>query len=165
MLWPLLLLLLSAVPALAAPQAVLTWDYPVGWLTGIRVEGQTIGGEWRLLAQLGPDVRTFTDTAIVRGTSYCWRYWIERGTETRLAPVVCATVPQAGPVPPPVPVPVPPPVPPATTWLTCTGYTLAPSRVFSLACTTKADGTPVLTCTGRFPGKGKPFTPQCVTKQ
>jgi hypothetical protein len=70
----LLTLVASAVaaPALAASIA-LNWSDTSTTETGFRIERMPAGGSYSLLATVGSNVKAYSDTSVVAGSSYCYR--------------------------------------------------------------------------------------------
>lgn len=90
-------LIASAVgaPALAASIA-LNWSDTSTNETGFRIERMPAGGSYSLLATVGSNVKAYSDTSVVAGSSYCYRVraYNSAGVSSP-SNQVCASVPKS----------------------------------------------------------------------
>ena len=81
MIWAALLVGLSVTPVWAADQNVLTWtdnsnneqNFNIQRTTAASVAACATASGWTALASVGPNITTYTDTAVVQGTTYCYQ--------------------------------------------------------------------------------------------
>jgi hypothetical protein len=91
-------LIASAVgaPALAASIA-LNWSDTSTNETGFRIERMPAGGSYSLLATVGSNVKAYSDTSVVTGSSYCYRVRAYNSAGVSSASnQVCASVASSG---------------------------------------------------------------------
>lgn len=92
---PALIASAAGAPALAASIA-LNWSDTSTNETGFRIERMPAGGSYSLIASVGSNVKAYSDTSVVAGSSYCYRVraYNSAGVSSP-SNQVCASVPKS----------------------------------------------------------------------